>query len=152
LGLLNEVFPSGFPMKILYALLITSIYATCLAHLKILDFITLIILGAEYKLWSSSLCIFLQHPLKINNEIRQLENLITITELQNFHSWITYVCPVVVVFADKFMTQKLMDAAARHGVIGRFVWLLCDAWSAPSGHRNPDIAFNHRIISNGKII
>ncbi|XP_021930539.1 metabotropic glutamate receptor 3-like isoform X2 [Zootermopsis nevadensis] len=56
---------------------------------------------------------------------------------------------VVVIFADKSMTQKLMDAAARHGIIGQFVWILCDAWSAASSHRSPDTAFNYRMVGNG---
>ncbi|PSN47267.1 Metabotropic glutamate receptor 8 [Blattella germanica] len=38
----------------------------------------------------------------------------------------------VVVFADKSTTQKLMDAARRYGVVNRFVWIVCDAWSAAS--------------------
>ena len=43
-------FPVGLPVKILKALLLSSILATCPTHLNLLDSIILTILGERYKL------------------------------------------------------------------------------------------------------
>ena len=56
LGLPIGLLASGFPTKKLYTPLSSPIRAKCPAHLILLDFITRTILGEEYKLFSSSLC------------------------------------------------------------------------------------------------
>jgi hypothetical protein len=56
LGLSNGLLPSDFPAKILYALLLSPIHATCPFHLIFLKLITRIIFGEKYRSLSSSLC------------------------------------------------------------------------------------------------
>ena len=60
LGLTKGLFPLGLPVNILKALLPSFILATWPVHLNLLDVITLTVLGAQYKLWSSSLRSLLQ--------------------------------------------------------------------------------------------
>ena len=63
LGLPSGFFPSGFPTKTLYTLLLCLICATCPVHLIPLDFIAWTILGEQYMSLSSSLCSFLHSPV-----------------------------------------------------------------------------------------
>ena len=51
LGLHKGIFPAGVPVKILKAVLPSSILATCPAHLNLLDLITLTTLDERYKVW-----------------------------------------------------------------------------------------------------
>ena len=62
-GLPNGLFPSGFLTKTLHAPLLYPICVTCPTNPILLDLITWIIFGKEYKPWSSSLCSFLQCPV-----------------------------------------------------------------------------------------
>jgi len=55
----SGLFPSSFPTKILYAFQTSFISDTCPAQDSLLDLIT-VIFGEVLKLWSSSLCNFLQ--------------------------------------------------------------------------------------------
>ena len=50
LGLPKGLFPVVLPVKILKVLVPSFILATCPAHLNLLDFITLTLLGERYKL------------------------------------------------------------------------------------------------------
>jgi hypothetical protein len=45
---LSSLFPSGFTIKIFYAILISHRHATCPVHLIILDLMTLIVLGPQH--------------------------------------------------------------------------------------------------------
>ena len=63
LGLPIGLFPSGFPIRTLCTTLPSPIRTTCHAHLILLDFTTLTILGKEYRSLSSSLCNFLHSPV-----------------------------------------------------------------------------------------
>jgi hypothetical protein len=61
-GLSNDLFHSRLPTKILYTFLTSPKCATWSAHLIFLDLI-IPIFHEEYRLWSSSLCDFLESPV-----------------------------------------------------------------------------------------
>ena len=63
LGAPNCLFPSGFPIRILYATLLSPIRATCPAHLIILDLITRRIFSDWYRSLSSYLCSLVVFPI-----------------------------------------------------------------------------------------
>jgi hypothetical protein len=63
LDLLTGLLPFGFNTNILRAFLFAPIRATCPGHLTLFDFVILIIVGEEHKLWSCSICSFLLFPV-----------------------------------------------------------------------------------------
>jgi len=58
LDLPGGLFHSGFPSDILYMFLIPPMCAICSAHRVFPDFVILIVLGEDHKIWSSSFCNF----------------------------------------------------------------------------------------------
>ena len=55
LGRPSELFPSGFLSRTMYVFIFYPIHATCSTHPIFIDLITQMILGDEYKSWSSSI-------------------------------------------------------------------------------------------------
>ena len=60
-GSSNSLFSSVDPIKTLYTPLLSPIHATCPSHHILLDLITRIILGEEYRSLTSLWCIFLHY-------------------------------------------------------------------------------------------
>ena len=63
MSLPSDLFPSCLPTKSLYIPHLSSIHATCRAHLILLDLITRIVFGEEYRSFGSSLYSFIHSPV-----------------------------------------------------------------------------------------
>jgi hypothetical protein len=66
LGFPSGLFTSGFPYKILYISLLSPIRATCPSYLILLQLVTRLTFGEEYKSQSSSLCGLLHSPVTLS--------------------------------------------------------------------------------------
>ena len=63
LGLPSGFFPSGFPTNTLYTSFLSPVWAMCPANLIILDLITRMVFGEQYRSLSFSLCSLLHSPV-----------------------------------------------------------------------------------------
>ena len=122
LGLLSDLFISGFPIKTLYASLLSPLHASYPAPLVLLALITQIIFSEDYISWSSSLCSLLhapvaqsllrtrclpQHPILKQRQPTFLPHCArpALTPVQN-NSRIVYLCIVILVFLDSELEDK----------------------------------------------
>ena len=90
LGLPSGLLPSGFPTKTLYTHFSSPIRATCPVHLILLDFITLTILGEEYKPFNSSLCNLLHSP--VTSSFLGPNILLKLLQYRNYKYYTFWVC------------------------------------------------------------
>jgi hypothetical protein len=63
IGLSDGISPTDFATKVLYEILISPPHSICSTHFILLDIISLIIIGKEYRLRSSTLYNFLHSPV-----------------------------------------------------------------------------------------
>jgi hypothetical protein len=139
------LFISGLPTKTLYAPLLSQIRAVCSTHLIILDLITWMIFGEQYRAYGCSLCSLLHSPVTLSlldQSIFLSTLLLNILSLYSYpivrdqvsHACkttgrITVVCILIFIFVDSKLEDKKcwtrwLQALPNFSLLLMFSWMV----------------------------